>query len=51
MRLVARIREILGIELPIGALFESPVVEDLATRLSGINKSKKFKIIPGEGIR
>ncbi|MFM8858716.1 MAG: phosphopantetheine-binding protein [Methylocystis sp.] len=49
MRLVARLREALGIELPISVLFDSPIVEELAARLSSINKPKKFKIIPGEG--
>jgi nonribosomal peptide synthetase DhbF len=51
MRLVARLREALGVELPLSALFESPTVEGLAARFSDMSKTKRFKIIPGEGAR
>jgi nonribosomal peptide synthetase DhbF len=51
MRLVARIRETFDVELQLSVLFESPSVQELATRLSDLAKTKRFKIIPGEGAR
>ncbi|MFM8859608.1 MAG: condensation domain-containing protein, partial [Methylocystis sp.] len=54
MRLVARLREALGIELPLRALFEHPQVETLSSIVEGAQTtpgsgSVRGEINPGEG--
>ena len=49
MRLVARIREALGVDLPLRALFEAPTVEGLAECLVNLQKTERPKIISGSG--
>ncbi|MFM8859427.1 MAG: phosphopantetheine-binding protein, partial [Methylocystis sp.] len=53
MRLVARLREALGVELPLRILFESPAVVDLVASLTQFELSYEYKpLVPlryGEG--
>ncbi|MBT4987605.1 MAG: amino acid adenylation domain-containing protein, partial [Proteobacteria bacterium] len=49
MRLVAKVREQTGLELPLRALFEHPTVEALGLFLSELGKNARGRVARGEG--
>ena len=49
MRLIARVREETGLDLPLRALFEHPTVAGLSDVLTAAQQSRRPKILTGEG--